>query len=117
MLHSSTPTPPGVASIVYVSLQDLRPVLIEIQALSTPRNGQKEGSWYQSGARVERFHLITSVLRRHVYKKLHQLDLILNVLGGMKVQEPAGDLAIAIAIASAAFDQPIVSYFSNHVIY
>eukprot|EP00210_Caulerpa_lentillifera_P008901 g8492.t1 len=107
LLHNSIVTPPGVASVVFVSLQDMRPVLVEIQALSSPRTGPKEGSWFQSGARVERFHLITSVLRRHVYKKLHQLDLVLNVLGGLKVQEPAGDLAIAIAIASAAFDQPI----------
>jgi len=77
----------AVGSAVVPTLEGSRPLLVEIQALTTPTA----------------FGL-TAVLTKRVGLKLGNQDIIVNVTGGLKVGEPAADLGIALAIASSARD-------------
>jgi DNA repair protein RadA/Sms len=56
---------------------------------------------------INRLLLISAVLTKRVGLKLHEQDIFINVIGGMKVSEPATDLAMAIAIASSYVDKAV----------
>ena len=88
-------------SVVTVILEGTRPLLIEIQALTRPLSGvypKRVVSGFDPG----RLDLLVAVLEARAGLKLHQLDIFVNVSGGLKVREPAADLAVALAVASAA---------------
>jgi DNA repair protein RadA/Sms len=53
--------------------------------------------------------LISAVMSKRVGLRLHEHDIFINVIGGLKVSEPASDLAMAMAIASSYFDVPIAA--------
>jgi DNA repair protein RadA/Sms len=93
----------AVGSAVVPTLEGSRPLLVEIQALTTPTSfGLPRRT--ANGVDFNRLLLITAVLTKRVGLKLGNQDIIVNVTGGLKVGEPAADLGIALAIASSARD-------------
>ena len=92
-------------SAVFAGLEGTRPVLMEIQALLSPNPGgspRRSVIGWDSG----RLGMLLAVLESRGGLRLAQQDVYLNVAGGLRVTEPAADLAVAAAIASAAADQP-----------
>lgn len=92
-------------SAVFAGLEGTRPVLMEIQVLLAPNPA---GSPRRSvvGWDSSRLSMLLAVLETRAGVRLNQTDVYLNVAGGLRVTEPAADLAVAAAIASAAFNQP-----------
>jgi DNA repair protein RadA/Sms len=102
--------PLGVAgSTVVASMEGTRPVLVEIQALVSPTNFPSPRRM-ATGFDYNRLALIMAVLEKRVGLFLQNQDAYLNVAGGVKVDEPAVDLAVAISIASSFKDQPTRPY-------
>lgn len=96
-----------VGSVVVPTLEGSRPLLVEIQALTTT-NSFAPPRRIANGVDFNRLLLIIAVLTKRAGLKLFNQDIIVNVTGGLRVNEPAVDLAIASAIASSFRDsQPI----------
>lgn len=93
-------------SAIAVTMEGTRPLLVEIQGLTThtafgnPRRTP-------NGVDFNRLLLIAAVLTRRVGLRLSEQDVFVNVVGGLRVNEPAADLAIAAAIASSSRDLPV----------
>lgn len=88
-------------SVVLATMEGNRPLLVEIQALVSPTNfGYPKRT--ASGFDLNRLTLLIAVLERRTKLKLSDKDIYINVVGGLKLADPAADLAICIAIASAA---------------
>lgn len=88
-------------SVVLATLEGTRPLLVEIQALVNPTNfGYPKRT--ASGFDLNRLNLLIAVLERRTKLKLSDKDIYINVVGGIKLSDPAADLAICMAIASAA---------------
>lgn len=87
-------------SIILATLEGTRPILVEIQALVTPTNfGYPKRT--ASGFDINRLNLLIAVVERRTKLKLNDKDVFINVVGGIKLQDSAADLAICLAIASA----------------
>lgn len=87
-------------SIILATLEGTRPILVEIQALVTPTNfGYPKRT--ASGFDLNRLNLLIAVVERRTKLKLNDKDIFINVVGGLKIQDSAADLAICLAIASA----------------
>ncbi len=87
-------------SIILATLEGNRPILVEIQALATKTNfGYPKRT--ASGFDLNRLNLLIAVLERRTKLKLSDKDIFINVVGGMKINDSAADLAICMAIASA----------------
>jgi DNA repair protein RadA/Sms len=88
-----------IGSTVFASMEGTRPLLCEVQALttSTPMPVPRRTSL---GFDVGRVHLLAAVLNKHLGLKLAQADVFINVVGGLKLVEPAADLAVAAAMIS-----------------
>lgn len=98
--------PTGVSgSIVVASIEGTRPVLVELQALVSPTNFPSPKRM-SAGIDHNRLSLIMAVLEKRVGLFLQNQDAYLNVAGGMKLDEPAVDLAVAVSIASSFKDRP-----------
>ncbi len=93
----------AIGSAVVPTLEGSRPLLVEIQALTTP-TGFGLPRRTANGVDFGRLLLITAVLTKRVGLKLGNQDIIANVTGGLKIEEPAADLGIALAIASSFRD-------------
>lgn len=94
----------GVA--IGVTLEGVRPFLIETQALvSTAAYGTPQRS--VTGFDYKRMNMLLAVLEKRVGFKLVQKDVFLNIAGGLKVNDPALDLAVICAILSSNVDMPI----------
>ena len=82
----------------------IRPLLIEVQALVN-----KTSFGYPvrkaSGFDLNRLHVLVAVLQKRAGLQLGQYDIHVNVVGGLKAQEPAADLAVCLAIASSFKDK------------
>jgi DNA repair protein RadA/Sms len=89
-----------VGSVVVPTLEGNRPLLVEIQALTTPNNFTPPRR-IANGVDFNRLLLIIAVLTKRAGLKLFNQDIIVNVTGGLRVNEPAVDLGIASAIASS----------------
>ncbi len=88
-------------SVVLATLEGTRPILVEIQALVNQTSfGYPKRT--ASGFDLNRLNLLIAVLERRTKLKLSDKDIYINVVGGLRLQDPAADLAIAMAIASAA---------------
>ncbi len=88
-------------SVVLATLEGARPILVEIQALVNPTNfGYPKRT--ASGFDLNRLNLLIAVLERRTKLNLSDKDVYINVVGGLKLSDPAADLAVAMAIASAA---------------
>jgi DNA repair protein RadA/Sms len=92
-------------SAVFAGLEGTRPVLVEIQCLLAANPGgspRRSVIGWDSG----RLSMLLAVLETRCGLRLNATDVYLNVAGGLRVSEPAADLAVAAALASAATDQP-----------
>lgn len=88
-------------SVVMATLEGTRPILVEIQALVNPTSfGYPKRT--ASGFDLNRLTLLIAVLERRTKLNLSDKDIYINVVGGLKLNDPAADLAICMAIASAA---------------
>jgi DNA repair protein RadA/Sms len=93
-------------SAIAVTMEGTRPILVEIQGLTSPTQfGNARRT--PNGVDFNRLLLIAAVLTRRVGAKLSEQDIFVNVVSGLKIDEPAADLAIAAAIASSWRDVPI----------
>jgi len=88
-------------SIVLATLEGSRPLLVEVQALVNPTSyGYPKRA--ASGFDLNRLNLLVAMLERRTKLKLAEQDIYINIVGGMQIREPAADLAICLAIGSAA---------------
>ena len=93
-------------SVVLATLEGNRPLLVEIQALVNPTNfGYPKRT--ASGFDLNRLNLLIAVLERRTKLNLSDKDIYINVVGGLKLVDPAADLAVCMAIASAAAGRKI----------
>ncbi len=87
-------------SAIAVTMEGTRPMLVEIQGLTSPAQfGNARRT--PNGVDFNRLLLIAAVLTRRVGLKLGEQDVFVNVVGGLQIDEPAADLAIAAAITSS----------------
>jgi DNA repair protein RadA/Sms len=90
----------AAGSAIAVTMEGTRPILVEVQGLTSPTqfgNARRTAN----GVDFNRLLLITAVLTRRMGLKLSEQDVFVNVVGGLQIDEPAADLAIAAAIASS----------------
>jgi DNA repair protein RadA/Sms len=88
-------------SVVLCAMEGTRPLLVEVQALVAPTDLQPPRR-VANGVDRNRLALVLAVLARHAGLSLGQSDVFVSVAGGVRVDEPGADLAIALALASAA---------------
>jgi DNA repair protein RadA/Sms len=96
-----------IGAAVGCVLEGSRPLLLEIQALVSPTDlamPRRVGT----GVDPKRLAMIVAVLSRHAKLALGQADVFVNVAGGVRIDEPGADLAIALAIVSAAKGAPVL---------
>ncbi|MCA9349647.1 DNA repair protein RadA [Candidatus Saccharibacteria bacterium] len=95
-------------SIVYPALEGNRSILIEVQALINKTNfGYPKRT--SVGFDLNRLQMLIAVLSKRAKLKLDQYDVYINLVGGIKVDDPGVDLAVAAAIISIYFDQKLGS--------
>ncbi len=88
-------------SVVLATMEGSRPLLVEVQALVTPTSfGYPKRT--ASGYDLNRLSLLIAMISRRTKLNLSESDVFINIVGGLRVTEPAADLAICLAIASAA---------------
>jgi DNA repair protein RadA/Sms len=93
-------------SAIAVTMEGTRPLLVEIQGLTSHTNfGNPRRT--PNGIDFNRLLLIAAVLTRRLNLRLSEQDVFVNVVGGLRIDEPAADLAVATAIASSMRDQPV----------
>ena len=99
--------PKGKAgSVIFAGIEGSRPILLEVQALvtkatfTTPQRRAK-------GISPNRLSIIVAVLEKELGIPLKNFDVFVNVVGGVKVDEPAVDLPVAAAIVSSYFGRPV----------
>lgn len=93
-------------SVVFAGIEGSRPVLVEIQALTAPSNyGTPRRAVV--GWDTNRLSMIVAVLEARCGISFANKDIYLNVAGGLKITEPAADLAVAAALISAVKDSPL----------
>ena len=87
-------------------MEGTRPILAEVQALVAPTsfNMPRRTS---NGFDFNRAAMLLAVLEKRGGMRFGNADVYLNVIGGLRLDEPAADLAVAIAVASAAADKPV----------
>ena len=93
---------------VFAGVEGTRPVLIEIQSLIVPASygtPRRAVVGWDGG----RLAMILAVLEARCGLSFANLDVFLNVAGGLRIAEPAADLAVAAALASAAYDRPLAA--------
>lgn len=104
-LFLSERSAPVPGSVVFAGIEGTRPVLVEIQALVAPTSyGTPRRAVI--GWDTNRLAMIVAVLEARCGVSLGGRDIYLNVAGGLRVTEPAADLAVAIALLSAAYNVP-----------
>jgi DNA repair protein RadA/Sms len=97
----------SIGAAVVPVIEGSRPLLVEIQALTTPNSfGQPRRT--ANGVDFNRLLLVTAVLTKRVGLKLGNQDIMVNVTGGLRVGEPAADLGMALAIASSYRDAEVI---------
>jgi DNA repair protein RadA/Sms len=89
---------------IAVAMEGTRPLLVEIQALTSVTSfGNPRRT--PNGVDYNRLLMISAVLTKRLGLKLHEQDIFINVIGGLKIDEPASDLAMALAMASSYSDK------------
>ena len=95
-----------VGNVVHVALEGSRPLLVELQSLTTAsRFGAPRRS--VNGIDLNRLHMLIAVLERRARLDLGMDDVFVNAAGGVRLGEPAADLAVALAIASNKRSRPV----------
>ena len=96
----------SAGSTVAVTMEGTRPILVEVQALATPSAfGLPRRS--ANGLDTNRLQFLVAVLQKRVGLGLGTQDVYANVVGGLRILEPAVDLAVAVGIASSLKDVPV----------
>jgi DNA repair protein RadA/Sms len=96
----------AAGSAIAVTMEGTRPLLVEIQALaSTTSFGLPRRT--ANGVDFNRLLLLVAVLSKRVGLRLFDQDVFVNVIGGLRINEPAADLAVALAIASSFQNVPL----------
>ncbi len=89
-----------------VAMEGIRSLLVEVQALVSPAiygTPQRTTTGYD----IKRLHMILAVLEKRIGIKLSTKDVFLNITGGIRIDDPAIDLAVAMSILSSNNDKPI----------
>ncbi|MBN1488171.1 MAG: DNA repair protein RadA [Anaerolineae bacterium] len=95
-------------SAIAVTMEGTRPLLVEVQALASQSSfGNPRRT--VNGLDINRLLLIVAVLTRRAGVRLSEQDIFANVVGGLQVEEPAVDLAMAAALASSVRDRPVAA--------
>jgi DNA repair protein RadA/Sms len=98
--------PDSAGSAIAVTMEGTRPLLVEIQALtSTTSFGLPRRT--ANGVDFNRLLLLVAVLSKRVGLRLFDQDVFVNVIGGLRISEPAADLAVALAVASSFQNVPL----------
>ncbi len=98
-------------SAIAVTMEGTRPLLVEIQGLTSHTNfGNPRRT--PNGIDFNRLLMITAVLSRRLNLQLSEQDVFVNVVGGLRIDEPAADLAVAAAITSSMRDQPVQAHLA-----
>jgi len=98
--------PNAAGSAIAVTMEGTRPLLVEIQALSSTTSfGLPRRT--ANGVDFNRLLLLVAVLSKRVGLRLFDQDIFVNVVGGLRINEPAADLATALAIASSLQNLPL----------
>ncbi|MDR0887553.1 MAG: DNA repair protein RadA [Candidatus Nomurabacteria bacterium] len=93
-------------SVILATIDGTRPILVEIQALVNPSNfGYPKRT--ASGFDINRLNLLLAVLERRTKLKLSDKDVFVNVVGGLKINDAAADLAVIMAVASACAERKL----------
>lgn len=93
-------------STIAITMEGTRPLLVEIQALASHTSfGNPRRT--VNGLDFNRLLLTIAVLSRRVGLRFSEQDIFANVVGGLQIEEPAADLAVAVALVSSVRDQPI----------
>ncbi|MGD2136520.1 MAG: DNA repair protein RadA, partial [Gemmatimonadales bacterium] len=103
-LAGRTVETPG--SAVTALMEGTRPVLVEIQALAA-KSGYGTPQRVATGLDHRRLAVLLAVLERRAGLSFHDLDVFVNVTGGVRLVEPASDLAVAAALCSSVRDRPV----------
>ena len=93
-------------TVIAVAMEGIRPLLIEVQSLVSPAvygTPQRTTTGYD----IKRLHMILAVLEKRMGIKLSGKDVFLNITGGIRIDDPAIDLAVAAAILSSNNDAPV----------
>lgn len=96
----------ATGSSVAVTMEGTRPILVEIQALVSKGSPERPRRTC-NGVDLNRLLLLIAVLSKRVGLRLGDQDIFVNVVGGLRIHEPAIDLAIAVAIASSFHNRPV----------
>ena len=94
-------------SVVTASREGSRPLLIEVQALVAPTAFGGTPRRQVAGVDYNRVSIILAVLEKRVGINLQTQDVYVNIAGGVKIGEPACDLAVAVAVASSYHGRPV----------
>ena len=100
--------PNASGSAIAVPMEGTRPLLVEVQALASTTSFPQPRRT-ATGVDMTRLLLVTAVLSKRVGLRLADQDVFVNVIGGLKIAEPASDLAIALAIASSVHNRPVAA--------
>jgi DNA repair protein RadA/Sms len=106
MLSGKPKDVPG--SVVVSCMEGTRPLLIEVQALVCPTSFGMPRRM-ATGVDYNRITLLMAVLEKRIGMQLHNFDAYVNVAGGLKVDEPACDLGIVLAVASSFRNIPVAN--------
>jgi len=93
-------------SVVAPIMEGTRPFLVEIQGLVS-RSSYSMARHKAQGFDANRLALLIAVLEKRLNLSLQDKDIFLNIVGGVKVFDPAADLAVVVALASALLDKPV----------
>ena len=104
--HREGGVPPGVVTVCL--LEGTRPMLVEIESLVSP-SPLAVPRRVANGVETGRVNMLCAVLSRRAGLSLGSHDVYVNVSGGVRVEEPAADLGVALAIASALKDKPVMA--------
>ena len=96
----------AVGSAVVPVLEGSRPLVVEVQALTSP-SALAVPRRTANGVDYNRLLMLVAVLSRRVGLKLPDQDILVNVVGGLQIREPATDMAVALAIASSVRNVPL----------
>ncbi|MBI5243573.1 MAG: DNA repair protein RadA [Elusimicrobia bacterium] len=101
--HSSRP---AAGRAVSVTLEGSRPILVEVQALVTPTHTPLPRRM-ATGLDVNRLFVLVASLEKHLKLRFDAYDVYINIAGGLRVKDPALDLAVCLAVVSSARDTPL----------
>ncbi len=96
----------AAGGVVLATMEGSRPLLVEVQALVAPSELEQPRR-VVSGLHRNRLALVLAILARHGAVRTGSCDVFVNVVGGVRLEEPGADLAVALAVASAAQGRPL----------